>query len=345
VGLDERKKRILRAVTDDYISTAEPVGSRTIARKYNLGVSPATIRNEMADLEDSGYLKQPHTSAGRIPSEKGYRFYVDVLIEPEPVGLVERAAVNNLFRRNRKLEKLLAQAARLLSELTQYTAVILVPKRRNATFRQIQFVSLGQGYVMAILVTEPGFVDHEVFRLEENLTQEDLNKIAAWLNERLNGVKLADFHSTLVDDLPLKGNKSLKAAICELIFTNLASSGEQVLMEGTMGFLKQPEFCDLERARPILELLQRREVVSTILQKISRPGKVKVVIGPEIHLPVMSQCSIVTSTYYIDSSFMGTIGVIGPTRMEYERVISLVEFLAANLEKNMRSYTTNQIQG
>lgn len=337
--LDERKKLILRAVTDDYISTAEPVGSRTIARKYNLGISPATIRNEMADLEDGGYLRQPHTSAGRIPSDKGYRFYVDVLIEPEPVGVRERAAFKNAFRKQRKLEKLLQQSARLLSELTQYTAVILVPKRRNAIFRQIQFLLLAPGHILAILVTEPGFVDHEIFQLEESLSQEQLVAMASWLNQRLYGIRLADFKSKLLEGLPTGGNKSLRAAIGEMINLNLASQGEQVLMEGAMGFLRQPEFSDLERARPVLELLQRREVVSTLLENISRPGEVAVVIGPEMHMPVMAQCSIVAGAYYLGPGTMGAIGVIGPTRMDYMRVISLVEFLTADLGKTLRSLT------
>lgn len=337
--LDERKKLILRAVTDDYITTAEPVGSRTIARKYNLGISPATIRNEMADLEDGGYLRQPYTSAGRIPSDKGYRFYVDVLIEPEPVGVRERAAFKNTLRKQRKLEQLLQQAARLLSDLTQYTAVILIPKRQKAIFRQIQFLPLSPGHIMAILVTEPGFVDHEIFQLEESMSQEELFALAAWLNERLCGVRLADFQYKLLEGLPLGGNRALRDFIAELIHLNLASSGEQVMMEGAMGFLRQPEFSDLERARPVLELLQRREVVSTLLQNISRPGEVVVVIGPEMHMPVMAQCSIVAGAYYLGPGALGAIGVIGPTRMDYMRVISLVEFLTADLEKTLRSLT------
>lgn len=337
--LDERKKLILRAVTDDYISTAEPVGSRRIARKYDLGISPATIRNEMADLEDGGYLRQPYTSAGRIPSDKGYRFYVDVLIEPEPVGVRERAAFKNTLRKQRQLEKLLQQAARLLSDLTQYTAVILTPKRQEAIFRQIQFMLLGPGHVMAILVTEPGFVDHEIFKLEENLSQEQLVEIAVWINQRLSGVRLADFKSSLLDGLPSGGNGALKGFLAELIHFNLASSGEQVLMEGAMGFLRQPEFSDLEQARPVLELLQRREVVSTLLQNISRPGEVAVMIGAELHMPVMAGCSIVASSYRLGADALGAIGVIGPSRMDYMRVISLVDYLVTDLEKTLSSFT------
>jgi heat-inducible transcriptional repressor len=299
----------------------------------------------MADLEDGGYLRQPHTSAGRIPSDKGYRFYVDVLIEPAQVGIREQAAFKNVFRKTRKLEKLMEQAARLLSELTQYTAVILVPKRKNATFMQIQFVLLAPGHVLTILVTEPGFVDHEIFQLEDELTQEELSSVAAWLNEHLAGVRLADFHGKLIEGLPLTGNKALKESIGELIYLSLISTGEQVMLEGAMGILKQPEFCDLERARPILELLQKQEFVSTLLRNFSRPNEVAVVIGPEMHLPVMAQCSIVAASYQLGLGAMGAIGVIGPTRMDYVRVISLVNFLKTDLEKTLRNITAWEAEG
>lgn len=334
--MDPRKMRILQAVTDDYISTAEPVGSRTIARKYGLGVSPATIRNEMSDLEELGYLEQPHTSAGRVPSDKGYRFYVDVLMDPVELSPAEREHLREeLLSKQRAMEQTIHRAARLLSALTHYAAVVVAPRPAETAVRGLHLTPLDECHVLAVLVTEPGFVENHVIELPAPMSDEELDRLATRLNEFLRGKTLRQvtrgFLSRLREEID---SRSVYDETVELLMNSLGSgSEERVYLEGALNLFEQPEFRDVERAKPVLGFLEQEEAVASMLSGLCSRAGTRVVIGQEHSRAEMKECSMVTAAYRIGDSVVGAVGVVGPTRMDYARAVSVVEALAESLSE------------
>lgn len=330
--------QILQAITDDYISTAEPVGSRTIARRYNLGISPATIRNEMADLEESGYLEQPHTSAGRIPSEKGYRFYVDMLMAPRPLSDEERRRLRQeLGRRQRAIEDLVHDTSRMLALLTKYTAVVVAPQLSESVFQRIELVPLGEEYVLVVLVTEPGFVHHRIAALKEPVVPEELAQLSQFMNEYLRGIRVSELGTTLLSRLreEIRDARLYQEAMTVLT-TGLDSSDEhRVYVEGALHIFDQPEFQSIERARPVLSLFGEPDAIRPLLSELGRTSGTRVTIGHEIPIDELASCSLVTATYEVNGELVGTIGVIGPTRMDYARAVSLVSAVAQGLSETL----------
>lgn len=337
--MDQRKRQILRAVTDDYISTAEPVGSRTIARKYDLGVSPATIRNEMADLEEAGYLKQPHTSAGRIPSTLGYRYYVDVLMSPKPISPDRREKLRaQVASRRQVVDEILHNAARVLSILTQYLAIVVAPPLSESTFRHLQLVSLDPRHLLVIVVTEPGFVQNRIIELPAPIDAQELTRLNHVLNRMLDGVTLSDVTATLVGLLRDQvKNPDLLDTIVELLESGLERT-ESVYFEGTTNLFEHPEFHDVERAKLLLQVLEERDELLTMLSERSRRSGITVSIGEEHSLPSMQDCSMVTATYSVNGRVLGMLGLLGPTRMDYSHVVAAVEFMADNLSEVLTQY-------
>lgn len=342
-SLDERKKRILRAVTDDYIDTAEPVGSTTIAKRYELGVSSATIRNEMADLEESGYLYQPHTSAGRVPSDKGYRYYVDVLLEPKKVTSEENKKISQLASHQREaIEKLVRRSTKLLSELTEYISVAIIPEHRDATFRHLQLVSLDSHNILAIVVVDPGIVENKVIFTPRSFLPSELEQISSYLNQKLRGAKIETIGKTIIQEIKNSSSaaKKLLESLLELIDGSLANSnGETFIYDGVLHLLEQPEFQNLDKTKLILGMVEQRQALAKILASNRSIGSnAKVCIGEENCKPELKELSLVTATYYVNGQSMGTIGVLGPTRMAYGRAISLVEEIAIALSEVMDSF-------
>jgi heat-inducible transcriptional repressor len=249
--MDDRKKRILQAVTDDYISTAEPVGSRTIARRYDLGISPATIRNEMADLEESGYLEQPHISAGRIPSQKGYRFYVDFIMQTKGVSDEERLRIRRrLEERKRELDLVTEETARILAQLSNYAAFVLSPVSRAAVLKRLELVQVDPQLVLVILVVDPGFVRTHLVMTERQLKPEQLAYINSYLNSRLRDIPLSKIGVSLLKEIAaeLKEYSNVLEATLEAVVQLLEHRQEEaVVTDGQINILEQPEFREVER--------------------------------------------------------------------------------------------------
>lgn len=334
--MDPRKMRILRAVTDDYIRTAEPVGSRTIARKYGLGVSPATIRNEMADLEELGYLEQPHTSAGRVPSEKGYRFYVDVLMEPEELSDEEQSRLREEVAAGRRaVEDLIHQASRLLSLITHYTAVVVLPRLSQAIIRRIQLTPIDSYHALAVVVLEPGFVQSQIVEFPREVDIARLAALVEWLNGRLAGKTFRDVTRGLLGELREELEPAdLYEEMAELLVRALEEKDEErVFLEGTLHLFEQPEFRDIDRARSLLSFLQQDHTVASLLSEVADRSGIRVTIGKEHRTAEMQGCSMVTATYGPGGQVIGTLGVIGPTRMDYSKAVSAVELLAESLSE------------
>lgn len=340
--MDPRKMRILRAVTDDYIRTAEPVGSRTIARKYDLGVSPATIRNEMADLEELGYLEQPHTSAGRVPSDKGYRFYVDVLMDPEELSVEEQARLREEVAGKRwAAEALIQQASRTLSWMTHYTAVVLLPRLSQAVVKRVQLTPIDPFHALAVVVTEPGFVQNEVVEFPREVDDPFLSALAERLSERLAGKSFRDLTRGLLSELREELEPvDVYDEMVEFLVRSLEDKDEErVYLEGTLHLFEQPEFRDIERARMLLSFLEQDSTLASLLSEATRRSGTQVTIGREHRPAEMQGCSMVTATYSAGGQVIGAVGVIGPTRMDYARAVAAVELLAESLSEVFSSST------
>ncbi|REJ38305.1 MAG: heat-inducible transcription repressor HrcA [Bacillota bacterium] len=328
--MDARKRQVLRAIVQDYVITAEPVGSRTVARRYGLGVSPATIRNEMADLEELGYLEQPHTSAGRIPSTKGYRFYVDELMDLEPPTAAEMERIRRLFAQQiREVDAVLRQAARILSEATDCLAVIQGPMFSQSIFRALQMILLRPGRALMVLVTDEGLVSHRLVEVPPETRAEDLERIAAVLTDRLAGMPIERVSRRAIGDLQveLAGYRALLDATLERLLTPDVDD-ERVLVDGTTNLFRQPEFREIERAHAVIRLLGEQQLVRDLLNGLDTgSGRVRVVIGEENPLAQMQEFSVVSATYTLDGREIGRLAVVGPTRMNYPRVVSMVDLV------------------
>ena len=330
--MDDRKFKILQAIIDDYILTAVPVGSRTISKKYDMGLSSATIRNEMSDLEELGYLDQPHVSAGRIPSAKAYRLYVDQLLQNGLIATDDMGSVRGHFLgRMRHMEDVIDHAAQVLSDLTHYTAVVLPPSGTQPRIRNIQLVQVTDTSALVVIVTDSGIVRDTVIRVSEQLDSDALYAISRRLTEELAGHTLAEAASLLPQIAQgMQQSEALISGVNSLI--NRASQGRRthVAVGGASNMLSYPEYSDMEKARHFVSLIETRDKLADI---ISQKGEMAftVRIGPETGVPEMSDCSIVTATYSTSTGQQGTIGIIGPTRMQYSRVLSILNSMGHQL--------------
>lgn len=332
--LEPRKQKVLRAVTVDYICSAEPVASRTIASKYDLGVSPATIRNDMADLETDGYLRQPHTSAGRIPSDKGYRFYVDVLMEPDTLPpTTERQVRTVLCEQAGDLEAAFRHSLRLLSLLTEYTAIVFAPHMRGRLIRNLHLVPLDPLNVAVMLVTDPGFIQSRVVELASPLTEGAAEALSKALTQLLRGTPLGQSGQTLRGDLErIVGDASLRRQLLDLLSSESELTDGGMQADGAANLFKQPEFRDVTRVREFLALLEGKDSLVDLLEEIAQAGEVTVRIGGENPVVELHPYSLVFAPLSCQGRPVGTVGVIGPTRMSYGRSISAVSLVAQCLE-------------
>jgi heat-inducible transcriptional repressor len=334
--MDPRKQRVLQAIIDDYIRTAEPVGSRTLARAHGLGVSPATIRNEMADLEDMGYLEQPHTSAGRVPSDKGYRYYVDCLMSSATDPELSREAVRRVLAiKARMIEDVTRQAARLLAEMTDCLAIAGQPESQPVRIRAVRVVPLDAERALLIVVGEDGSLRSKTLQLGPDLPAEELERIAAAVGSRLEG---AAFGGAGLGRLRgLQGEvgqfRQLVDQVLEWLGEQAPGTTERVWVDGARNLLKQPEFHDVPKAQSVLSALEREELVDQLLgfPAVSDPGAVTVAIGHELHVQEMEDCSLVTALYVAPGRVLGRIGVLGPKRMNYRTVMRVVELVAGGM--------------
>ena len=328
--LNDRKKKILQLIIEDYISTAEPVGSRTIARKYDLGISPATIRNEMSDLELLGYLEQPHTSAGRVPSAQAYRFYVDSLIEPGSLTDNDMALINSWYKeRRRNIDDIFQSTAKILSRMTQNVSMVLANKDTGAVFRYIKFLPLDSSHAILCIVTDDGNVDNCVVEIPLGMRPEEMDYLAGRISSVLEGKELSEISDELLSALHMDGaeDKVLFTSFLQAIKRMSRKQNEQrVFLGGTKQLLNQPEFRDVERVKSLLGILEEEKVVRDLLVAGEDSG-LKITIGTENKFTGIQDCSMVQATYRLNGKIVGTMAVLGPTRMEYGKVITVMDYL------------------
>ena len=329
--MDERKYQILHAIIDDYILTAMPVGSRTISKKYGVGgLSSATIRNEMSDLEMLGYLEQPHTSSGRIPSLKAYRFYVEELLRNTNTLPTEEIGRLRLHfdKRAGQAADVIERAAQAISDVTRYTAVATMPHAHTMYIRRIQFVPLTEKMILMVLVTDQGAVKQTVIPLETSIHEDQLYKIGKLLTEQLAGLSAAEVRKKLHEIIHTFGiHKQVMHAILEATEKDMDTD---IMIGGRANILQYPEYFDAEKAHAMISVLEEQEKLMNLVR--TAPFMTFTIrIGEETGMPETSDCSVVSMTYHIGDDSTGTIGVIGPTRMQYARVIPVLEYVGKAL--------------
>ena len=331
--MDDRKMRILQAIIDDYILTGVPVGSRTISKKYDMGLSSATIRNEMSDLEELGYLDQPHVSAGRIPSAKAYRLYVDSLMKTGRIRDDSLESVSSHFNgRISQMEDVIDHAASVISSLTKYTAVVLSPKGKTPRLQTVHLVPVSRDSALVVIVTDTGVIRDSVIRIGADLDGDSLYAISRALTEALQGRTLTeacDIFPRMMAEM--RENEDLLRSLYGFLNERRESPRPaHVAIGGTSNMLNYPEYSDVEKARNFLSLMETRDRLASI---IAGGGEMAftVRIGPETGVPEMADCSIVTANYSTKGGQQGTIGVIGPTRMQYSKVLSILNVMGHQL--------------
>lgn len=333
--MDGRKFRILQAIIDDYILTAIPVGSRTISKKYEMGLSSATIRNEMSDLEELGYLDQPHVSAGRIPSTKAYRLYVDQLLAQGKIQASDMESIrSHLTDRARQMEDVIGHAAQVLSSLTHYTALVMTPKGNEMKIRNLQLVPVSATSALVVIVTDSGIMRDAVIRVGEDMDADTLYSISRMLTDKVAGHTLSEARKLLT---AATGNPERQRQMLSGI-TELMSEVEQqhstgkLMLGGTSNILNFPEYSDVEKAKSFLSVLETKEKLCKLLEQ-HQGMAFTVRIGPETGIPELVECSLVTATYRFGDHNQGTIGVIGPTRMQYSHVFSVLSAMGEQLTR------------
>jgi len=330
--LNEREREILRATVKEFINSGEPVGSRSVSKRYGLNLSPASIRNIMADLEEKGYLHQPHTSAGRIPTDRGYRCYVDSLIERFRLSKADEARIEKCYKPSScELEDVMRMTSKVLSAYSHYIGMVFAPKLRSAQFKRIEFIHLQSERILVVLVSQSGVVIHKVIHMDEVMNQEQLNRISARLNDMLGGLTLEEVRDLILSrmaeekmlyDDPLRhavklGQKAFEGA----------EEGD-FYVGGTANLVSQPEFADAERMRFIFSTFEEKGRLVKILDECLRQQSVSVIIGSENQAAEIGDCSLVACPYCYRDLPVGILGVLGPKRMEYPRIMSLVEYTA-----------------
>ena len=333
MGLDERKFLILQAIIDDYITTAMPVGSRTISRKAGVGFSPATIRNEMSDLEELGYLDQPHTSAGRVPSYKAYRLYVDQLLKNGSIRTGDAADVRAYFtNRAQQMEDVISRAAQVLSGLTHYTSLVMSPKGAELRIRTLQLVPVSSQSALLVIVTDGGIMRDSVIRVGSDMDADALYAVSRTLTERLGGHTLSEALALIKEtERDMRAERQVLSGVEEFLDAVDSEGGKAKLtLGGASNILNFPEYSDVEKAKCFLSVLETKE---KLLKLMENHGEMAftVRIGPETGIPELEDCSLVTATYRLSDNTHGTIGVIGPTRMQYGRVLSVLSAMGKQL--------------
>ncbi|SDK53245.1 heat-inducible transcriptional repressor HrcA [Sediminibacillus albus] len=337
--LSKRQLQVLQVIIDEFITTAQPIGSRAISKKDDVSFSSATIRNEMADLEEMGFIEKTHSSSGRVPSEKGYRFYVDHLLSPFSLSNSELDVITHTFDEGMlEFERVVQKSAGILSDLTNYTSIILGPEVFETKLKQLQIISLTANSAVAILVTNTGHVEHRSFNVPNEINAVDLEKLVNILNDKLTGVpiiKLQDRLQTEIAALVKKYTKDFEAAYHYINGALFDENPVKLYVGGKTNILMQPEFKDIEKIRSLYSMMEQEELVANLLRP--ETDGIKVSIGQENKLDAMQGCSLITATYSIGDRQMGTLALLGPTRMEYSRVISLLNVLSKRLTTTFHS--------
>ncbi len=330
--LDERKKRILQAIIDEYISTAEPVSSGTLVQKYGLDCSSATIRNEMAELEKGGYLDKPHTSSGRVPSAQGYRLYVDELLKEDDISLEEiRYIQSKLETRVNEIEELTKIATNTLSEVTHYTSVSVGPKTNLQNIEEVKFVLLGQRMLMAVILTDTGIIKETIIKFDEDITEEQVSTLNFIFNNKLKGKPIEAIDKPLEEYIFSEMNYSLKVIkpIMEQL-DRVINEDSNFYLEGANKSFELPEFKSLEVAKNFINLIDTKEIMLDLLNT-GFAKDINVYIGDENDNEQLKDFSVITFKHRYQNKDLGTIGIIGPKRMDYSKVISVMKYISKKL--------------
>ena len=335
-GLDDRKLKILQTIIKTYLETGEPVGSRTISKYTDLNLSSATIRNEMADLEDLGYIIQPHTSAGRIPSDKGYRLYVDMLMEDKEHEITEMQ--EKMLQKADKMEQLLQQAARVLANSTNYATMVSAPTYNKNKLKFIQLSQVDANQIIAVIVMEGNIIKNKIVAVAEPLDNETMLKLNMLLNTNLNGIAVEDINLGMI--ARLKEQAGIHSGVISDVLDAVANTIQldndlEIYTSGATNIFKYPELSDKQSAQEIIcafeEKQQLAELVTQTLASDENKG-IQVYIGSETPVQTMKDCSVVTATYELGQGMQGTVGIIGPKRMDYENVMKTLKTLMVELD-------------
>jgi len=332
-SLTDRDGRILTAVIREYIRDGEPVSSRKIARKYGFNLSPATIRNVMADLEDQGFLYQPHTSAGRMPTQSGFRFYVDVICENPELPQQEMDAIRKKYQKaSPDLNGLLQETSKILSDFSHVAGVVFAPAIIDTVFKRIDFILLKKGHILAVFVSQVGLVQNKVLRIDDKaITQDDLNKSSRYLNSILSGLTLREVRQKIVEEMKKEQTtySELLSSALEMGNSTFADEAEyEIYVQGQANFLEYQEFSTIDKLKVILRTFEEKSMLVRILDRALEKEGVRIFIGAENELPEMEDCSFILSPYTGDNAVLGSLGVVGPTRMNYFHIIPVVNYIA-----------------
>jgi heat-inducible transcriptional repressor len=335
--LTDRQLLILQVIIDDFIHSAQPVGSRTLAKKEKINFSSATIRNDMADLEDLGFIEKTHSSSGRVPSEKGYRYYVDHMLSPQRLTKSEVSQIKSIYaERIFELEKVVQKSAQILSDLTNYTSIVLGPKVNENRLKKIQIVPINHETAVAIIVTNTGHVENRTITFPGALDPSDIEKMVNILNDRLAGVPLIELHDKIYKEVVtvLKDHIQNYETLVKIMAGTLTlNASEKIYFGGKTNMLSQPEFTDIDRIRSLLKMIEQEKELYSLLQ--TNHSGITIKIGKENDNIAMENCSLITATYSLGNKQLGTIAVLGPTRMEYSRVISLLSRMTHDLSRTL----------
>lgn len=339
MDLSERKLKILQAIINDYVQNAEPVGSRSIAKKYGLGVSPATIRNEMADLEEMGYLTHPHTSAGRVPSDKAYRLYVNDLMEKHDLSPGEKKFIREKMNANMyEFDQTIRHAAELLSEITKLASFAMTPAANQDTLKFIKLLPVDERTIVLMIVSDSGNITNTTLRVNVPYTNDSLELLSKSMTRNYMGHTIDDvLRSSIIDDVgsDIEALSSIKSSVMPTFMKTLEDMlNVDMYMEGLTNIFNLPEYGSLDKARSFLELISRKEQFTRDMLK--RDDGMIVTIGDENLDLSMKDCSLITATYHVDGKLIGKIGVIGPTRMNYSEITSVMEYLTNNLSRSFK---------
>ncbi|MGE5090393.1 MAG: heat-inducible transcriptional repressor HrcA [Candidatus Levyibacteriota bacterium] len=327
--LDSRAQHLLKTLVERYIVEGQPVGSRSLSRHSGLELSPATVRNVMADLEEMGFITSPHTSAGRVPTPRGYRFFVDSLMVVKPLEQVEIHRLEGELAADRP-QQIVSTAASLLSQLTQFAGVIVTPKRREAAFRHLEFLRLSEKRVLLIVVTQDGDVQNRILHTDRAYTPAQLTEATNFFNQNFAGQPLAAIRARLADDLRvLRDDIAGLMKVAVEAGEGALAEGEALVVSGERNLLHADDLAsNMERLRRLFDLFEQKTSLLHLLDVSQRSQGVQIYIGEESGLVPLDECSVVTASYGVGGQVIGTLGVIGPTRMAYERVVPIVDITA-----------------
>ena len=338
--LSDRQFRILEAIINDYIKTAEPIGSRTIAKKYAMGISSATIRNEMSDLEDLGFITQPHTSSGRIPSQKGYRFYVDSMMPYKPLTpddslQLQRMILNNIYQ----VEHMMKETATALARLTRYTAIVSEPYLKKTKIKHVQLIPVDEKTIFIVMVTDTKSVKNQPLTLPDTPEYGEYNRLSHILTEHLSGKTIREIDRPLINEL-LKSFGQCAHILMPIlgVIVGLIQDEDdmRVFTSGAKNILAFPEFADIRKAEAIFQALEERDALIAILGQ-SQTDDIQIIIGTENNMDILKDCSLIKASYSIDNQSTGSIALIGPTRMDYGHAVSVLKGILQNIKHVLKA--------